>query len=396
MPFCKQLEKGPYPSHVRELRNSHYPIAMLEAGLEANKTQWGAGGYVAIPELPSGISNRTSLRPEITQESTVMRVLGVPGGFASPSLLRHLADIADAYGEGHLHWTTAGTTQVHMPRSNVTEAVRALNRVGLDVGSTGDDVRSTAACPGTYRCDVALINAPAIAYAIGSAVIDDQQYPGLPHKVKTGVSGCPNDCVRCQMQKDHAFVGVFRGAPKVDRERLLAWQDSPTGGGSSGSSRPVDVEYLLQRCPTQAIERSADSIVIDPDLCVHCMLCINKCPAIRPSDQRGVAWVLGGKYGHRGPNGAMVGFVMAAFIPANPPHYDEIVDLYQRFLDVYVDYGRRKERIGDMIVRLGLRTVLELMDIEPDPSILSEPTHKAFIVHGDGSRLRPEATPMVP
>ena len=54
--------------------------------------------------------------------------------------------------------------------------------------------------------------------------------------------------------------------------------------------------------------------------------------------------------------------------------------LHKRFLDLYADNGRRKERVGDMVVRLGLRTVLELMELEPDPAILSEPTDKMFIV----------------
>jgi sulfite reductase alpha subunit len=384
-----ECEEGPYPSYVRELIDSRYPVEMLRAGIKANGTQWGPGGYVTIPELPSGLTNRVSLRSDITVESTAIRVLGVPGGFASPALLRSLADIADTYGEGHVHFTTAGTAQIYMPRSNIAQAVRALNDAGLDVGSTGDDVRSMSACPGTYRCDVALINAPAIADAVGSAVIDDQQFPGLPHKVKTGVSGCPNDCLRCQMQKDHAFVGVFAGAPQVDDAEFAEWQAKAKTGAACGSSGPVDKEYLLRRCPTGAIEEAGSSVVIDPDTCVHCMLCINKCPAIKPGEKRGVAWVLGGKYGHRGPNGAMLGFVMVPFIPAVGPDYEEIVELYQRFLDVYVENGKRKERIGDMIVRLGLRTVYDLMEIDPDPAVLIEPTHKSFIVHNMASQSAP-------
>ncbi|HEX2987543.1 MAG TPA: hypothetical protein VHS06_05165, partial [Chloroflexota bacterium] len=103
-------------------------------------------------------------------------------------------------------------------------------------------------------------------------------------------------------------------------------------------------------------------------------------PAIRPGGERGVAWVVGGKYGHRGANGPMVGFVLASFVPAVGPGYSEVVQLHRRFLDLFADYGRRKERVGDMVVRLGLRTVLELMELDPDPAVLDEPTHQLFIV----------------
>ena len=380
-PLCDRLRGGPYPGQVRELRGSGVHLRMLEAGLRHDRTQWGTGGYVSVPPLLAGVSVMVSARPEIASEVISLRVLTVPGGYMSAELMRRLADLADEFGGGHLRWTTAGSVEFPVGRDRMLEAVAAVNELGLDVGSTGDDLRNLSACPGSYRCDLALVNAPDVVYALGSAAIDDQQYPGLPNKVKTGVSGCPNDCVRAQMQKDHAFVGVFRGSPVVDQE-LMAWwvREGRLARASSGATPPVDLDFLVQRCPGSAIRKVGDSLEIDPAACRHCMLCINKCPAIRPSGERGVAWVVGGKYGHRGANGPMVGFVLASFIPAVPPHYSEIVEIHKRFLDLYADYGRRKERVGDMVVRLGLRTVLELMGLEPDPAILDEPTQKMFIV----------------
>ncbi len=372
---------GPYPSHLGELRESGFPMAMVAEGLRLNRSQWGMGGYVSIPPLLSGVSVIGSNRPELSGEITGIRLLGVPGGFLSPSLMKGLADIADEYGDGRVRWTTAGSIEVFVQRERMLAAVEAANRLGMDVGSTGDDVRSISACPGSYRCDLALVNAPEIAFALGCATIDDQQYPGLPNKVKGGVSGCPNDCCRVQMEKDHAYVGVFRGAPEVDDGVMDWWErEGRFSMGSVGSSPGVDREYLVRKCPGNAIARAGDSVAIDSEACRHCMMCISRCPAIRPGGERGVAWVVGGKYGHRGGNGPMVGFVLAPFLPAVGPDYAEIVQLHRRFLDLFADYGRRKERVGDMLVRLGLRTVLELMELEPDPAVLEEPTHQLFIV----------------
>ncbi len=381
MHLCDRLSDGPYPSHVRELRESRFPLRMVEEGLLRNRTQWSTGGYISVPPLLAGIAVTGSSRPEITPEITFLRLLGIPGGFLSPRLMRKLANLADEFGDGHLRWTTAGSIEFGVDRNRLMEAAAAANEAGLDVGSTGDDIRNISACPGSYRCDLALVNAPDIAFALGQATIDDQQYPGFPNKLKSAVSGCPNDCVRAQMQKDHAFVGVFRGAPVVDHETMDWWlEEGCRTAASVGSSPPMTVDDLIRGCPGAAIERSGRSIAIDGSACRHCMLCINKCPAIRPGEERGVAWVAGGKYGHRGANGPMTGFVLSTFIPAVPPDYTEILDVYRRFLDLYADHGRRKERVGDMLVRMGLRTVLELMELEPDPAVLEEPAQKMFVV----------------
>ncbi len=379
-PLCERLAQGPYPSHVRELQQSGFPLQMLEDGLRLNQTQWGTGGYISVPPLLAGVTVIGSNRPELTPEITCLRLLGVPGGYLSSDLMRGLADLADRYGHGYLRWTTAGSIEFGVRREEMLEAVAAANELGMDVGSTGDDLRGISSCPGSYRCDLALVNAPDVAYALGRATVDDQQYPGMPNKVKTAVSGCPNDCARAQMQKDHAFVGVFRGVPVVDQPMMDRWLHETESSASSGATGRVGLDYLVRNCPGSAIERSGDSVVIDPDSCRHCMLCINRCPAIRPGGERGVAWVVGGKYGHRGANGPMVGFVLAPFIPAVPPDYLEVVEIHKRFLDLYADYGRRKERVGDMLVRLGMRTVLELMELEPDATVLREPAHRMFVV----------------
>lgn len=38
-----ELEKGPWPSHVKELRKTRYPLHIYGVGLAARKSPWGSG-----------------------------------------------------------------------------------------------------------------------------------------------------------------------------------------------------------------------------------------------------------------------------------------------------------------------------------------------------------------
>lgn len=68
--ICRSQLAGPYPSHVRELLASRYPIAMYEEGLARGESSWGHGGYVVVPELAAGVAQRASRRPEIVEGSS--------------------------------------------------------------------------------------------------------------------------------------------------------------------------------------------------------------------------------------------------------------------------------------------------------------------------------------
>jgi hypothetical protein len=59
----------------------------------------------------------------------------------------------------------------------------------------------------------------------------------------------------------------------------------------------------------------------------------------------------------------MAGFRLATMLPAIPPAFVELVDIYQRFLDLFLEHGRRRERIGDMVVGMGPRRIQELMGL---------------------------------
>ncbi|MDN5347207.1 MAG: dissimilatory sulfite reductase alpha subunit [Clostridia bacterium] len=368
LPLCRQLMQGLYPSHVAELSQTRYPLQMYEEGLKKGVSAYDYGGYISIPEIPSGAGVRTSRRPDILPESPYLRVLGPAGGWLSADTLERLADCAEKYGNGLIHLANGGTIELYAAREKLVPLVRELNSFGLDVGSTGDDLRCLTSCCGPARCDLALVDAPALATYLGQRFIDDQQYPGFPQKCKSAVAGCPNDCIRAMMQKDHSFIGVFRDLPVINNEEFKSWLAE---GG--------DPERLVNGCPEKALKWDGHELFLDGDTCVRCMFCINNCPAIRPGRERGVAWVVGGKYGHRGPQGPMVGYVLVPFIPLTGEEgFVYLGDIFAAFLELWSEHGRRKERIGDFVARFGPRRILRALGLKAEPQILLWPKNNAF------------------
>src|SRR3990172_3590383 len=71
-PLCDELERGPWPSHVTELKKTRYHLQMYEESLSRRQTQWGFGGYVSLPGLqpaprsPRGPTSSACSRPPAT------------------------------------------------------------------------------------------------------------------------------------------------------------------------------------------------------------------------------------------------------------------------------------------------------------------------------------------
>lgn len=367
MRIVDELKKGPWPSHVAELEKTRYTMAMYEEALKKKQSQWMGGGYISAPGVPSGIIGRKSKRPEILKESSVLRVMPPPGLFFTTSLFRKLCGIADEYGNGliHLCATTSDIELMGIPGAKMPEAVKQIEGIGLDVGSTDATLRTAKACIGPARCDVALIDTIGIRSAFTKRFLDDMQYPRFPHKIKTKIAGCPNDCV-LGIHKSEIFIcGVFRDPPRINQQELEKWIEK---GG--------DISHIVSRCPTYAMRWSNGELTTNSDACVHCMYCINQCPAIRPGEDRGASILVGGKF--RSKHGPTLARVLVPFIEAKPPEYKEILDLVARIVEVYDENARTKERMGEFLYRFGFDKFMELVGVKADPRNITEPRENLF------------------
>jgi sulfite reductase alpha subunit len=367
-PMMDAVAQGPWPSHATELKLTKYPVQMYEQSLQTRTTQWGYGGYVSLPGVAAGVLVRASARPEITKGSNFLRIMDPCGNFFKADAMRKLCDIADKHAYGLLHLLSTGgdLEMLGIPTENLKPAVEEITALGFDVGSTGDDYRTSEECIGPAKCDLALYDTLGFRYAWYKRFLDDIQYPRFPHKVKCKFAGCPNDCVRGGQKADIFVCGVFRDLPKVDQPKVRDWV-----------SKGGDLALVCTRCPGGCLKwDQAAGLSIDGDSCMRCMYCANKVPGVRPGEDRGVAILVGGKM--RGKYGPMLAKVLVPFLKAEPPDYKEVFDFLEKLTEVYDEHARKKERMGDFLMRLGIPEFFRLVGVEPSPKLFAQPRANLF------------------
>jgi sulfite reductase alpha subunit len=101
------------------------------------------------------------------------------------------------------------------------------------------------------------------------------------------------------------------------------------------------------------------------------MHCINLMPkALRPGVDKGATILVGGK----APivHGALLSWVIVPFMKLEPP-YTEFIDLVRRIWDWWDENGKMRERLGELINRLGMRNFLKAVDLPPVPQMIRAP-----------------------
>ena len=378
-PMMDAVAKGAWPSHTTELKKTKYPVQMYEQALQQRTTQWGYGGYVSLPGVAAGVLVRASARPDLSKGSNFLRIMDPCGNFFKADAMRGLCDIADKYAYGLLHLLSTGgdLEMLGIPTENLKPAVEEITKLGFDVGSTGDDYRTSEECIGPAKCDLALYDTLGFRYSWYQRFLDDIQYPRFPHKVKCKFSGCPNDCVRGGQKADIFVCGVFRDLPNIYQAKVGTWVK---GGG--------DIGLVCTRCPGGCLSwDSGQGLSIDGDSCYRCMYCINKIPGVRPGGDRGVAILVGGKM--RGKYGPMLAKVLVPFIKAEPPDYKEVFDFIERLTEVYDEHARKKERMGDFLLRIGINEFFRLVGVPPSPQLFSQPRTNLFY-HWEPEEIKDE------
>ncbi|MCX8137836.1 MAG: sulfite reductase, dissimilatory-type subunit alpha, partial [Pyrobaculum aerophilum] len=211
----KELEKGPWPSHVTELRKTRYPLHVYGVGLVARKSPWGPAA-VKVEYVNTGVLSRWARDWVPGGGSEVhFRVFHTPGKFLRTDFVRKITKISRELGVGLIELVgQTGALVLNLTPETAEQMVDALREIGTDVGGSGDAIRALNACVGPALCEFALYDTLKwyAEFHKGKRVNDNIVTPNYPYKFKIKFSGCPFDCTRAVHRADFGFIGVWEGA----------------------------------------------------------------------------------------------------------------------------------------------------------------------------------------
>ena len=160
-------------------------------------------------------------------------------GKVSTDQLRAVADAAQKYGTGEVTFTSRQGIEVLGVPAGKTAAFEAeLASAGLSVGGTGPRVRPVTACKGTV-CPRGLIDTFSLSQKIHERFYIGWHGVTLPGKFKIGVGGCPNNCIKPNLN-DIGVAGAIIPGGKRGYQITLGGHWGRTG--AAGVPVPVILE----------------------------------------------------------------------------------------------------------------------------------------------------------
>ena len=380
-PLLDELEKGPWPSFVTEIKKSAKKNAMakdvlgqLEKSYRDKMGYWKHGGIVGVMGYGGGVIGRYSALPEEFPHVShfhTLRVNQPAAWFYTSDALRTICDIWEEHGSGltNMHGSTGDIVLLGTRTEELEPVFQKLASNGFDLGGSGSNVRTPSCCNGMARCEFACYDTMQACYNFTQEFQDELHRPQFPYKYKFKFSGCGNDCVASIARSDMSFIGTWRDDIQINQGEVRNY-------ASSGMDIQSDV---CNHCPADCIEWNGKELAIDNSLCFHCMHCINVMPkALRPGKDRGATILLGAK----APiiEGALLSSVLMPFVKMEPP-YQEIKDVVERIWEIWGDEGKNRERVGEFIQRVGLGNFLEAIELEPVPEMIAEPRDNPYVFY---------------
>jgi sulfite reductase alpha subunit len=307
------------------------------------------------------------------------------GKYYTTEYLRQICDLWDFRGSGltNMHGSTGDIVLLGTRTEQLEEIFATLtHEMNQDLGGSGSNLRTPACCLGESRCEFACYDTQELCYQLTQEYQDELHRPAFPYKFKFKFDGCPNGCVASIARSDMSFIGTWRDEIRIDQEAVAAYiggELKPNAGAHADRDwGAFDIQKeVIDLCPSQCMTMEDGKLVIDNKECVRCMHCINTMPrALRVGNDRGLSILVGAK----APilDGAQMGSLLVPFIKAEPP-YDEIKEVIESIWDWWMEEGKNRERLGELIKRQGFQKLLEATGIKPVPQHVQEPRHNPYI-----------------
>ncbi len=427
-PLLDQLESGPWPSFVSDIKQEaevraknekgvEYQIpvdvcddllGILELSYKDGTTHWKHGGIVGVFGYGGGIIGRYCDKPKEFPGVAAFHTVRIaqPGGkYYTTAFLRQLMDIWDMRGSGmtNMHGSTGDIILLGTTTDQLEEIFwQITHEMNQDLGGSGSNLRTPADCIGSSRCQYSCIDTQELTYFLTMLYQDELHRPAFPYKFKFKIDGCANGCVCSMARSDLAMIGTWKDDIIIKQDEVKAYVDgtTPPGGGSHSGRDwgPFDIEKeIVNLCPSGCITYDGE-LTINNKECVRCLHCINTMPkALSPGKEQGLSILCGAK----APilDGAQMGTLIKEFIPIDhsmnkqladfddeeewmeylEEKYEEVTEFIELVWDYWMEEGKNRERLGELMIRQGLQRFLAKTEVEPKAIHVQHPRTNPYI-----------------
>lgn len=244
-----------------------------------------------------------------------------------------LSEATELYGNGVVTFTTRLTVECQgIHYDNIENFQKYIAKEGLVTGGTGSKVRPVVCCKGT-TCQYGLVDTFGLSEEIHERFFNGYATVKLPHKFKIAVGGCPNNCVKPDLN-DVGIIG--QRIPNFDEDLC------------NGCKKCA----VVDSCPIKATKLEDGILTIDKDECNNCGRCIGKCHFDCIEDgTTGYKIYVGGRWGKKVAHGIALDKVFT--------DKEEALSVIEKIILFYREQGQTGERLSQTIERIGFEKVQE-------------------------------------
>ena len=260
------------------------------------------------------------------------RVLTVNGKITAAQH-RCIAEAAELFGNGNITFTTRLSIEVQgIPFDKIDDFRNYIAKEGLKTGGTGAKIRPIVSCKAT-TCKFGRLDSFAISEEMHHRFFEGYNYVALPHKFKMAVGGCPNNCMKPDLN-DMGIVGQLIPTHDLDKCK---------------GCKKCKIEQV---CPMDACKVVDKKITRDTNICNNCGRCVGKCPfGVVDEGTPGYKLYIGGRWGKK----ISIGKPLTTIFKTQ----EEVLDVMEKAILLYKDQGIKGERFEETIKRIGFENIEE-------------------------------------